>query len=100
MYLRVIEKKEWNETIVAICDAELIGRVLREGEVTLDLERYKSFYVGEKVGAEEAARELKKATTANLVGEKAVGIALKLGLATSKQVKTVEKIPHLQLYRV
>ena len=87
-----------NEVVVAVCDKELIGKVLREGELVLDLKKYSSFYVGELATPESVLALLTEATSINLVGEKAVGLAVKKGLAKKRDAKKIGGVPHLQIY--
>jgi hypothetical protein len=89
-----------NEIVVAICDKELIGSVLREGGLVLDLKKHSSFYVGELVTQREASEFLKEATSMNLVGEKAVGLAIRKGLARKGAEKKIAGVPHLQVYQM
>lgn len=89
-----------NEVVVAICDKELIGSVLKEGELVLDLKNHSSFYVGELVTQKQASELLKEATSINLVGEKAVGLAIKKGLAKKGAEKKIAGVPHLQVYQM
>ena len=98
MYLKVTEKE--GKKVVAVCDTELLGQVFEEGNAILDLKTYQSFYKGEEATAEEVAKALVDFGSANLVGKKAVGIALKKGLANEEDVKYIKNVPHLQLYRI
>ncbi len=99
--LMFVKKHEsQNETIVAVCDEELVGKVLREGERVLDLSKYSSFYVGELATEEEAWGIMKDATSLNLVGKKAVGLAIKKKLAKKGDAMTVQGVPHLQVYKL
>lgn len=45
--MRVFIKNK--EKIVAVCDSELIGKILKEGELVLNLEKYANFYKGDEV---------------------------------------------------
>ena len=47
--------------IVALCDIELIGKVLESGKARLDLSAYAPFYLGKKVEEKEAVEALKRA---------------------------------------
>ena len=96
MYVKKYEAQK--EIIVAVCDKDLIGKVLREGELVLDLKKYSSFYIGELASEEEAWSIMKGATSLNLVGKKAVGLALKKKLAKKGDERTVDGVPHLQIY--
>lgn len=97
MYLKIHASPEGD--IVALCDAELIGRVLSRGKMRLDLSAYAPFYLGTKVGEGEAVRALSGAKNANIVGKRSLGAAKKAGLAISGAVM-IGGVPHLQLYRI
>ncbi|MFH1393401.1 MAG: DUF424 domain-containing protein [Candidatus Micrarchaeota archaeon] len=98
MYLKVHKRSEGK--IVAVCDRELIGRVLEEGDVFLDLDTYRGFYVGEIASKDEVKKALGKFSSANLVGEKAVDVALNMKLAKDDDVTYINTIPYIQLYRI
>ncbi|MBD3397977.1 DUF424 family protein [Candidatus Micrarchaeota archaeon] len=98
MYINLSVRGE--KRIVAACDSELLGQVFEEGGAILDLERHKSFYMGEKADAGKLGNALGKFDSANLVGKKAVGVALERGIAEKEDVKYIKKVPHLQIYRI
>ncbi|MFA6908061.1 MAG: DUF424 domain-containing protein [Candidatus Micrarchaeia archaeon] len=83
--------------IVALCDIELIGKVLASGKARLDLSAYAPFYLGKKVDEKEAVEALKSAQNANIVGKRALEAAKKAGFAVS-HAKMIGGVPHLQLY--
>lgn len=97
MYLRVHSSP--NGEVVALCDAELIGRKLAKGKLVLDLGRYADFYKGEKVSAAEATEALRGAQNINLVGKKSLEAASKAGLDVEGAIK-ISGVPHLQAYRI
>ena len=86
--------------IVAACDKELIGKVLREGETMLDLDKYSPFYVGEPAGRGELAEAMKGASSVNLVGEKAVSVAVEEKILGQNDVKYIKGVPHIQIFRI
>ena len=98
LFMRTFRKGK--EKIVAVCDAELIGKVLREGELVLNLEKYASFYQGEQADDATVEKELLTATSINLVGKKATGIAKRMKLVKESDLVTVQKVPHVQVYRI
>ena len=98
MYLKIHENQRGK--IVAVCDAELIGKVLEEQGRELDLERYRSFYVGEKVGEESVRKALERFGSANIVGKNAIDVVLDMGLADGEDVMYIKKIPYMQIYRL
>jgi hypothetical protein len=40
------------------------------------------------------------ADSINLLGKKSVSIALKKGIASEADIKRINKVPHVQIYRV
>jgi len=100
LFMRVHVMKKEKTRILAVCDGELIGKLLKDGERTLDLGKYGSFYGEKKVSEKEIAREIARATSMNFVGEKAVEIALRAGVASERDVVHIAKVPHVQVYKI
>jgi|YelNatPaOPRAMG01_1025707.scaffolds.fasta_scaffold05377_2 hypothetical protein len=98
MYINVHNTREGR--IVAACDKELIGKVLDDGKIHLDLKAYKSFYVGKPATAAELKKELENFSSANLVGKKAVSVALESGFAQKTDVIYINLIPYIQIYKI
>jgi len=92
--------QEQMRTIVAICDAELLGRTFVQGDAIIDLEKYRSFYEGNDVNEDEAIELIRNAKNINLVGEKSVGAAKKALNIEHDNIKRIAGIPHLQIYYV
>jgi len=85
--------------VLAAADEEVLGKK-HEGEGrVLDLIKFASFYGEETIDAERLEAHLADCTSANLVGENAVGVAIKMKLADKGQVMCIGQISHLQLYR-
>jgi hypothetical protein len=98
MYLRIHQTQ--GGKVVAACDESLIGRVLDDGKVHMDLDRYRAFYVGGKAGAEEVKKALHGFASANLVGKEAVKAALDAGVASQDDVMYINKTPYIQIYEI
>lgn len=98
MYMRVIRTAQGS--IVAACDKALLGSVLREGKMKIDLQAHAAFYKGERCTKEELKRALMGAASANLMGEKCVGCALEGGFAQKQDCVVVQGVPHVQIYRI
>jgi len=90
----------FQRTILALCDTELLGKTFTEGEKTLDLKNYRSFYEGSTVTETQAIELLKSAESVNIVGEKSIGAAQKAWGVKKASVKKIKGIPHLQFYRI
>ncbi len=92
------EGRTWNVT--ALCDKELLGKVLKEGDVTLDLKLYRSFYEGNGVTETQAIALLRAARNVNAVGPKSVACAKAALKVDAKQIKKVQGVPHIHIYYV
>jgi Uncharacterized conserved protein len=84
--------------MVAVCDQELIGcRLVNDVcEITVNA----SFYQGEETDEETVLDLLFNATTANLVGKKAVECAVKSGLVDPSSVIYFGDIPHALYFTI
>ncbi len=88
-------------SVTALCDAELIGSVLKSGGgngCVIDLQKYKAFYAGELVDETRAAEIASQAYNLNVVGEKALAAARRA--FEIRNVKRIAGVPHAQVYRV
>lgn len=83
------------EVLVAVCDAELVGKVFREGELKIEVKE--SFYGTEEVGEEEVKRALRNATIANITGSRAVELAARIGIIDKTRVLKIGGCPHAQM---
>jgi hypothetical protein len=98
MYLKIHENPAGR--VIAVCDRDLIGKVLEDENTHMDLDRYRDFYVGE-LAKEDAVKEaLGRFGSANLVGERAVGVALSMELAAKEDVMYIKETPYIQIYRL
>jgi hypothetical protein len=86
--------------IIAMCDEELIGRIIKEGKIEIDLDKYASFYKGELLKEEDAEALIGDIYSANIVGERSAKIIIKKGLASENDVRKVNGIPFVQLFKI
>ena len=98
MYLKIHENAEGR--IVAVCDKDLIGKVFESKSLYLDLDKYRSFYIGELATEEMVKNALKRFTSVNIVGKKAVNVAVKNGLVGKDEIKYINKVPYIQVYKI
>ena len=97
--IRFCLHRQGKEVVLAAADEEVLGVRHEGGGRVLDLAKFAAFYGEQTIGAEGLAEHLSACTSANLVGERAVGAALSLGLAEKGAVVRIGSVPHLQLYR-
>jgi len=81
-----------NESIVAICDSDLMGEIFKEGRLKLEITE--KFYGKKLVKLNDCVEVLKNTTNANLVGEKIVKTAIEMGLVHEQSVLYINNIPH------
>lgn len=82
------------ERLFAVCDEELVGRSFKQGQLRLTVNP--DFYDGFRAGEDEFERHLRSCTVANLVGQRAVDLAIELGYVAKDNVLTIEGVPHAQ----
>ena len=83
-----------------MCDEDLIGRVLEEGELVLNIRDYSSFYAGEIINSSDADFEGEKICSVNAIGKESVALAIKKGIVDEEHVKTIDNVPCAQSYVV
>lgn len=98
MYVKVHDGE--GGRVVAACDRELVGRILEEGDRFLDLDTYRSFYVGELGKEAELKRHLSEFSSANLVGSRSVAIAVEMGIASEEDIMYINETPYIQIYKI
>lgn len=86
------------ETMVAVCDCNIMGKKITEGKLVLDV--CKDFYGEEKIAADAAIDLLKRATVANLVGKDAVKCGIEAGLIHREAVISIGGIQHAQFIQI
>ena len=96
MYLK--KHGSGDNLIVAVCDDELIGRTLRQGNIVVTISE--NFYKGEVVSEKEIIESLKGATNANIFGDMSIECAVKCGCVDPACVIKVDGVPHAQIFRI
>ncbi|MEM1535497.1 MAG: DUF424 domain-containing protein [Candidatus Pacearchaeota archaeon] len=81
--------------IIAICDYELLEKYFEEGKLQLEVNR--AFFDGQRLSIKEAERLLKELLedycSFNIVGKKAIELALKLNIVDEKRILKIQEIP-------
>ncbi len=85
-----------NESMLNICDADLLGKKITQGELTMHISE--GYYGQRFVEEDEAEMLLKNSSIINIAGEKAVSLSLKLGLGSKDAIKTVSGVPFLIIF--
>ena len=90
--------KQGGDILIGACDEKLIGKKFVDGKFQIYVSR--EFYDGERVNIEVLKNHLKNATIANLVGEKTVQCAIKLGLVDPQCIMKIKGVPHAQVVKM
>jgi uncharacterized protein len=80
--------------ILAVCDTELLGKVIEEKGRQLDLAG--SFYRGEPLGKDAVISLMQRAYIINCVGEESVNCALEAKFTSSENVCRISGVPYTQ----
>jgi hypothetical protein len=100
IYIRIHSTDNGN--MVAMCDSDLIDKVLSQGDIEINLRDYADFYKGQLTSRDEALTIVKKEgmVSANIVGEEAIKVALDKGIIEKANVKKVSRIPYANAFSV
>jgi hypothetical protein len=91
--------RKWgHHVLLAACDADLLGRVLREGKIVFEVR--KEFYKGQKMSVEEAIDLVEKSTMINIIGNCIVQKAIEKGLIHPEAVLNISGILHAQIVKM
>jgi len=91
-------KKSGRNVLLAICDAEILGRTLRDGKIVFCVKE--EFYKGARVNVEEAVSMIENSNIVNMVGKNVVKKAIQKGYVHPEAVLNIEGIPHAQIVKL
>ena len=85
-------------TMVNMCDAELIGKDVVDGELKIHISE--NYYGKQIVDKAEAISLLSSASMLNLVGKETISLAINLGIGSESGVKIISDIPFLIIFNI
>jgi len=85
-------------TVLNICDSELLGKKITQDELNMNISE--NYYGGKLVEKEEAKSLLKNSAIINMVGKESVSLSIELGIGSENGVKTISGIPFLIIFRL
>ena len=88
-----------NDTrMLNICDADLLGRILNNGDFTLKISEG---YYAQKIVEEEEAKELLRGSNSiNMVGKEIIALSVNIGIGSQDGVKEIDGIPFLIVFKM
>ncbi|MEM4519945.1 MAG: DUF424 family protein [Sulfolobales archaeon] len=97
VYVKIYYEGE-GQSVLAVCDEEVLGKVLREGDIVLDVSN--DFFNGFKTHVDDVPHLLEGVTSAMLVGENTVKKAIDAGYVHPEAVLRVNQVPYAYLVKV
>jgi hypothetical protein len=91
-------KKIGRNVLLCMCDAEILGRTLREGKIVFCVKE--GFYKGARIPVEEAVSMIETSTIVNMVGRNIVKKAIEKGYVHPEAVLNIEGVPHAQIVKL
>jgi len=92
----LLNERETEEgLLVSVCDADVLGETFENGDVSLTVEV--DFYDGDEADEEAVVASLSRCRVANIVGTRAVGLAVDHGFVDEETVLDFEDTRHAQL---
>ena len=83
-------------TMLNMCDAELIGKEVVDGELKIHISE--NYYGKQIIDEDEAVSLLKSASIMNLVGKETISLAISQGIGSESGVKIISEIPFLIIF--
>ncbi len=85
-------------SMLNICDAELLGKKIIQDELNMHISE--SYYGEKLVEKEEAKSLLKNSSIINMVGKEIVSLSIELGIGSESVIKTISDIPFLIIFKM
>ncbi|QLG49983.1 DUF424 domain-containing protein [Natrinema halophilum] len=95
----ILNERETQEgLLVAVCDEDVLGETFEEGDLSLTVTE--EFYGGDEADERAIVESLTQAAVANIVGTRAVELAIEEGFVDEANVLEVGPTLHAQLLRM
>jgi len=94
-YVKVHRKEK--EILVAICDEEILGRVIEAGDLRIEVKP--EFYKGERIEVDRIHEYIERGTVINLIGNKVVKEAAKKIKVIADAAIEFNGILHVQIVK-
>jgi hypothetical protein len=89
-----------NGVMLAMCDVDLIDKVLTEGDLEINIRAYSAFYKGDIINPKSAKGiiDAENIHSVNAIGKEAVGAAIASSIIEEAHVKRIKDVPYAQAY--
>jgi hypothetical protein len=93
VYVKTV--RQGRDTLVAVCDADILGKTLEGGRVPFTVSE--RFYKGTLCDIPEAIEAIGKASIVNIVGKRIVEAAIECNLIQKAGIIYIGDVPHAQI---
>ena len=83
-------------TMLNMCDSELIGKDIVDGKLKIHISE--NYYGKQIVEKDEAISMMKSTSILNLVGRETISLAIDLGIGSKDGVKIISDVPFLIIF--
>ncbi len=97
MFLKVHRSPELGD-VVAVCDRELLNTTITQDDLKIMISD--KFYGTTPVSEADVTEALRAGGNINLMGERSVAVAIKMGLITRADCIMIGSVPHAQIYQL
>ncbi len=84
-------------TMLNICDAELLGKKIIQDELNMHISQ--SYYGEKLVDRDQAKSLLQNSSIINMVGKNTVSLSIELGIGSENAIKTISDVPFLIVFK-
>jgi len=85
-------------TMLNICDADLLGKKIIQDKLTMNISE--SYYGERFIERDEAEDLLKNSSIINMVGKETVSLSIDLGIGSENGVKVISGVPFLIVFKM
>jgi len=97
MFLKIHHSREMGD-VIAVCDYELLNTTITQGDLKVTISG--QFYGTARANADDVRKALEKGDIINIIGERAISVAIEMGLITRGDCIMIGTVPHAQIYRL
>jgi len=91
--------RKWGKCVLlAACDVELLGEILRDEKIVFKIGE--EFYKGPKMSVDEVLELMEESTIVNMIGHNIVRGAIEKGLVHPEAVLKICGVPHAQILKI
>ena len=98
MQFSVRTNNHQNQSMLNICDANLLGKKITQNDLTVHISE--NYYGDRLVEKDEAESLLKNSSIINMAGKETVSLSLKLGIGSENAVKIISDVPFLIIFQI